>query len=52
MTDSKPQKLNRSQKRQEWLNRTRTLRDGVWRLDLWQPHPKVPRGKPRKEAKP
>lgn len=30
--------------------RPRIRRDGVWTLDIWQPHPRVERGKKRSNA--
>lgn len=41
-----PKRPSGAQRRRD--NRPRFLRDGVWSLNIWQPHPRVLRGK-RKE---
>ena len=40
---SPTKRLSGAQRRKD--TRTRILRDGIWRLDVWQPHDRVKRGK-------
>ncbi len=42
-----PKKPSGAQRKKD--TRKRVKRDGVWRLDIWQPHAKVLRGKVRDE---
>jgi hypothetical protein len=44
----KPQRLSGAQRRKD--TRPRTLQGGVWRLNIWRPHPRVARGRPRSEV--
>lgn len=43
-------RISGAQKRRDAWNRPRTLINGVWRLNIWQPHEKVLRGRPKKGA--
>lgn len=45
-----PKRKSGAQRRKEWMKRPYKLINGVWCLDLWQPHPRVLRGKPRKDT--
>lgn len=46
-TEILKKKPSGAQKKREWLNRKRIFENGIWRLNIWQPHERVLRGKPR-----
>lgn len=51
VTEEKLPRKSGAQRKREWRGRERVLDKGIWRLGIWQPHPRVGRGRPRQEAK-
>lgn len=49
MEKTTEKKLSGAQKKRAWLNHPRVWEGGIWRLNIWQPHAKVLRGKPRNQ---